>query len=128
MTVFEWISVLGLVATVLLGTAALGSENRAWAKKQAIGALTAITYVAIIGTGVIGVIMFGTADGAPTRKDILLLVMQLFNFFMGIHLMTDSILERRRKSSREALEQIRAEAAGTLKSSQSVPTTSLPRR
>lgn len=116
MTVFEGISCMVMIATLMLAAAALDPEKRAWAKEQAASLFAGLFYVFCIGTAVVGVIAFGLADGPPTRGQILMLVMYLFNGFMGIHFILDAISARRLEPSRKALAQAQAEALATLKS------------
>jgi hypothetical protein len=116
MTVFEGVSCVVMVATLIVAVAALDPEKRAWAKKQAAGLLAALFFVFCIGTAVVGVTTFGLADGPPTRGQILMLVMYLFNGFMGIHFVMDAISARRLEPSRKALAQAQADALATMES------------
>ncbi|RYH42589.1 MAG: hypothetical protein EON54_17700 [Alcaligenaceae bacterium] len=104
-TFFEGLSLFGVLGTLLIAVAALDEQKRSWAAKTAVRIFSAVFTVFMIVGCCVAVFLFATAISAPSRVDILTLLMWLFNGGMGVHFVLDSISERRRAPARRKLEE-----------------------
>jgi len=100
MTVNELLSVgvaaVGVVSATLVGLAHAGDQGRKWAKSAALQLLAYGFYALLIIFSIGAVWGFGAAPGAPTRGEILILLLWVFNGSMGIVFTLTDLLQRKR--------------------------------
>lgn len=90
------VGAIGVLSATLIGLAHAGDPGRKWLRSTTIRLITGGFYLFLIaGTGLV-VWSFGARPGAPTRGEILLLLLWIFNGSGGIAFAVTDLLRWRR--------------------------------